>query len=251
MSTITSSSPNRITVRVVEARDLRDTDLFGRSDPYCEVRISSSQRPRDYQRTRKISGCLCPRWDETFVFTTAHPESDQVILTIYDHDYFSRDDSLGSATFSVAQAMLAPKVDIWLDLRHPKYIERKGRGAVHIIATYEGKGKVKPPAGPYGAYPPPAGPYGAYPPPPPGAYPPAGYPPPAYPPAPAPYGAYPPPPPAAPYGAYPPPPPPTAYPGYPPAPAPYPGYPPAGAPATTLIHPMPGYNPAPGGVPFY
>ena len=228
-SSTSSTAPNRITVRVVEARDLRDTDLFGRSDPYCEVRISSSQRPRDYQRTRKISGSLCPRWDETFVFTTAHPESDQVILTIYDHDYFSRDDSLGSATFSVAQAMLSPKVDIWLDLRHPKYIERKGRGAVHVIATYEGKGKVKPPA----AYPPAAGPYGAYPPPP-GAYPPAGYPPPAYPPA-----AYPPPP-----TAYPPPPPPP-----PPAPVAYPPVAPVYPPAPVAYPPAPVMNYPPGAYP--
>lgn len=229
MSTVAPSSSNQITVRVVEARGLRDADLFGRSDPYCEVRLSSGDF-RNYQRTRKIHGTLSPHWNEEFTFTTSRPESDQVILTIYDHDYFSKDDSLGSATFSVAQAMTSPKVDIWLDLRHPKYIERKGKGQIHIVATYKGKGQYKAPIqggypAPYapGAYPiPPAAapaPYGAYPPPPPGPY--GAYPPPP--------GAYPPPPPG-PYGAYPPPPPPGAYGAYPLPPGAYPpqGYPAGG-----------------------
>lgn len=232
MSSITGGFvSNQITVRVVEARDLKDTDIIGRSDPYCEVRLSSGDF-RDYKRTRKISGTLNPRWDEEFTFTTPNPRSDQVILTLYDHDYITSDDSLGSATFSVAQAMAAPSVDIWLDIRNYKNIERKGKGQVHVIATYRGTGEYKgpqPPQQPMGAYPP--APYGAYPPAPYGAYPPA------------PYGAYPP----APYGGYPP----APYGAYPPSPYAYPPGQQRGGPATTVIKPQPGYNPAPGGVAFY
>lgn len=218
---MSASTTNQITVCVVEARGLRDADLFGRSDPYCEVRLSSGDY-RNFQRTRKIHGSLNPHWNEEFTFPVTRPESEQVILTIYDHDYLSKDDALGTATFSVAQAMTAAKVDIWLDLRHPKYIERKGKGQVHIVATYKGQGQFKAapktPNVPYppGMYPPPMGypPPAGYPP----AYPPAGYPPAGYPPPP-PMG-YPPPP-----GAYPPPPAAGYPPAYPPA-----GYPPAGYP---------------------
>ena len=240
MATNSGFNNSQIVVRVVEARKLKDTDVVGRSDPYCEVRLSSGDY-RNFQRTRKIHGTLNPRWDEEFTFTTPKPESDQVILTLYDHDYITSDDSLGSATFSVAQAMHVPVVDVWLDVRHPKDIERKGKGQVHVIATYRGKAlhhnQVQAPAGYMGAYP-----QQGFPIPPPAApgYPPAPYG--AYPPAPAPYGAYPPAP--APYGY-----PPAPY-GYPPSPY---AYPPQqrGGPATSVIKPPPGYNPAPGGVAFF
>ena len=240
---MTSSSGfnnNQIIVRVVEARHLKDTDLIGRSDPYCEVRLSSGDY-RNFQRTRKIHGSTNPRWDEEFTFNTQRPESDQVILTLYDHDYITSDDSLGSATFSVAQCMRVPVVDVWLDVRHPKDIERKGKGQVHVIARYKPKdlhhNQVQAPPGYMGAYPQQGFPI-----------PPAAAPVPGYPPAPAPYGYHP-----APYGAYPPAPAPYGYPpapyGYPPSRYAYPQQP--GAPATTVIKPPPGFNPAPGGVSFF
>lgn len=211
-------------IRPICAKLTRDTETFGKMDPYCKVTLGTFT-----QKTKIADGAgKFPNWQDQLVFKKGHEDS--ITVEVWDYDSASKDDLVGSATVPLSRMLATHKWEDWIEITH------RGRKAGEVRLGCEftpdaqgahgGHGQGHNPniivVQGYSPYPPQAG------------YPPAGYPPqagyPAYPPQ-AGYPAYPP------QAGYPP----QGYPpqagyapqGYPPQP----GYPPQGYP------PQPGYPP--------
>lgn len=266
-------------VTIEYAKDLKDTDWFGKQDPYCIMKVGA----QTFRTKTHTDGGKNPVWNQTFTVNVINENTAD--LTIYDSDV-GKDDVIGTCVVPLAKAREMGSDYVQCPV-HTKSGKQKGFVAVKLQFTKNSALRAhQPPQGapvgygapPPGAYPPHGAPPAGYPggPPPPGAYPPPVGPQPGHA-APPPPGAYPPPsgpqpghapppphgyPPQAPPAGYPPAPAPHGYPpqaGYPPAPAGYPpapaGYPPAPAGYSPAgyppAHPPAGYPPAhpPGGYP--
>eukprot|EP00195_Chlamydomonas_chlamydogama_P003503 CAMPEP_0202920082 /NCGR_PEP_ID=MMETSP1392-20130828/76672_1 /ASSEMBLY_ACC=CAM_ASM_000868 /TAXON_ID=225041 /ORGANISM="Chlamydomonas chlamydogama, Strain SAG 11-48b" /LENGTH=203 /DNA_ID=CAMNT_0049613563 /DNA_START=565 /DNA_END=1176 /DNA_ORIENTATION=+ len=179
---------------------LKDKDWFGKQDPYCIIKCGH----QTYRSRTCTDGGKNPVWNETFRFNIIN-END-ISLVCMDEDDTSRDDTIGSGTFTLARARERGTDRIQVPMMSKS---GKQHGFISINLVFTRNSAIRPQAAP--------APYPAYAAPPPPTYY-AAPPPPAYYAAPPPYGAMPPygaaPPPAPYYGA-----PPAQYPGY--APQPY------------------------------
>jgi len=79
----------RVVVTVQEATNLAVADRNGLSDPYCVVRVGTS-----HGKTKVVQKNLNPKWNQTIVLDVFEGAVELVLL-VYDHDRFSRDEFLG------------------------------------------------------------------------------------------------------------------------------------------------------------
>lgn len=78
-----------------QARDLRNVENVGKSDPY--VRVLSGFQVRE--RTSVIDNNLDPEWGET-LYVPVHSTKEDLVLEVMDWNAKSRDKSLGMIEFS-------------------------------------------------------------------------------------------------------------------------------------------------------
>ncbi|XAR72010.1 hypothetical protein NMG60_11018498 [Bertholletia excelsa] len=84
-------------VLLVDARGLKNNELFGGIDPYVLIQYKSQERKSSVIRGQGGS----PAWNEKFSFRVEYPGGDdqyKLILNIMDKDTFSADDFLGQST---------------------------------------------------------------------------------------------------------------------------------------------------------
>ncbi len=77
-------------IRVVEAKNLKNVEITGMSDPYADIRI----RGRSVAKTRVIENNLNPYWGETF-YILVHSLDDLLEMIVFDKDIL-KDRSLGT-----------------------------------------------------------------------------------------------------------------------------------------------------------
>ena len=194
---------SKLIVEPKTARLFRDTETFGKMDPYVKVQVGST-----IKKTKTHSdGGKTPSWTDALTLDITGTE-DSVTLTVYDED-IGKDDFVGSGVLMLSGLLKTGSYKDWLSLQY----KGKEAGELYVEVTLMAKKSKTASADPYAAtYP--AGTYYATPAPAPSYYaPPAStyYAPPA--PAPSYYAA------------------PTATPGYYATPAPAPSY--YAAPTTT------------------
>eukprot|EP00246_Nothoceros_aenigmaticus_P002203 TRINITY_DN12_c0_g1_i5.p1 TRINITY_DN12_c0_g1~~TRINITY_DN12_c0_g1_i5.p1 ORF type:complete len:446 (-),score=79.00 TRINITY_DN12_c0_g1_i5:559-1896(-) len=252
-----------LAVQLIGADGLKDTEVFGRSDPYAFVSVG--RKPAQRSATAEDHGSR-PSWNQTFNFQIDEGDN-ELHIRIFNENTLSTDDDIGSAIIPLGHVFATGTSG----LQSYQVIRPSGRpqGTVRVSliftvkdkapkvhvpqAGYQqaGQGYAPPPGNPAyplqgAAYIPPGSAY----PPPGGSYPPQGrdYPPPhtSYPPAGAPPSSYPAP------GGYPHPDqahssyPPSAYPGTQPPPSgSYPTKPPKDQYAGAYPAQAPYYEPAP------
>ncbi|KAL3838413.1 hypothetical protein ACJIZ3_023004 [Penstemon smallii] len=104
-------------VTLVSARGLKDTEIFGKVDPYVVLEYKSQQQKSSTGRGKAsrrshMKWCMClrgqgtsPVWNEKFKFKVEYPaagageqEQYKLLLKVVDHDNFTNDDCLGQAT---------------------------------------------------------------------------------------------------------------------------------------------------------
>lgn len=103
-------------VTVVGARDLKNTEFFGRMDPYVVIQYKNQEQKSTTGRSKtsksRLRCCICLRgqggrraeWNEKFKFGVEFPEDQQqqqqqkLLLKIMDNDNFTQHDYLGQAT---------------------------------------------------------------------------------------------------------------------------------------------------------
>lgn len=94
-STLTNQDP-LLRLRVVAGHSLAKKDIFGASDPYVRIELSTivGNVAIDSVLTKTKKKTLNPVWNEEFVFRV-RPHEHKLVLQVFDENRLTRDDFLG------------------------------------------------------------------------------------------------------------------------------------------------------------
>jgi len=135
----TAAAATSIVELSLAARNLRDMDVFSKSDPICVVSTKpfGSHNYMEIKRTECIDNNLNPQWVTKVQMNYMFEEQQHLKFDIYDVDSNTRDlsqhDFLGSCTVTLGQIVSAGSVV--LDLLHPNY--NKGTSGSLIVSSEE------------------------------------------------------------------------------------------------------------------
>jgi Ca2+-dependent lipid-binding protein len=96
----------RLTVRVIEARNLRAMDSNGFSDPYVKLQLGKQRF-----KTKVIKMNLNPTWDQEFSFLVGDVK-DVLKLDVYDEDILQMDDFLGQLRVPLEDVLAADDLSL-------------------------------------------------------------------------------------------------------------------------------------------
>ncbi|KAM3379121.1 hypothetical protein P3S68_011534 [Capsicum galapagoense] len=117
-------------VKLIEAKELTNKDLIGKSDPFVELFI----RPlRDRTKTSKvIDNCLNPIWNEHFEFIVEDISTQHLTIRVYDDEGIQAAEFIGCARIDLKDLEPGKVKDVWLKLVKDLEIQRdtKNRGQV-------------------------------------------------------------------------------------------------------------------------
>eukprot|EP01124_Arcella_intermedia_P021666 TRINITY_DN3078_c1_g1_i1.p1 TRINITY_DN3078_c1_g1~~TRINITY_DN3078_c1_g1_i1.p1 ORF type:complete len:712 (+),score=172.05 TRINITY_DN3078_c1_g1_i1:1-2136(+) len=82
-------------VFVEGAKKVKNADMFGSSDPFCEVQFVCGGDIEYKARTNTIEDNLSPTWNQTFLKRLSGTGPITIKLTVYDEDDVGKDDFLG------------------------------------------------------------------------------------------------------------------------------------------------------------
>ncbi|EFJ23674.1 plant synaptotagmin [Selaginella moellendorffii] len=126
----------RLVVKVVQAKDLLNMDLFGKSDPFAQLFIRPI--PARRKRTKTIDNDLNPVWNEVFEFEIEDPATQKLFVHIFDEDSVQASELIGSTQVPVRELQPGSLTEYWLplvkDLGNKK--ENKYRGQVQLELLY-------------------------------------------------------------------------------------------------------------------
>ncbi|XP_024012074.1 synaptotagmin-4 [Eutrema salsugineum] len=123
-------------VKLVQAKDLANKDMIGKSDPYAVVFI----RPlRDKtKKTKTISNSLNPIWNEHFEFIVEDVSTQHLTVRVFDDEGVGSSQLIGAAQVPLSELEPGKVKDIWLKLVKDLEIQRdtKNRGQVQCELLY-------------------------------------------------------------------------------------------------------------------
>lgn len=123
-------------VKLVQAKDLTNKDIIGKSDPYAILFV----RPlRDRMKTSKIiNNQLNPVWNEHFEFVVEDTSTQHLVVKIYDDEGLQASELLGCTQVRLKDLEPGKVKDVWLKLVKDLEIQRdnKYRGQVHLELLY-------------------------------------------------------------------------------------------------------------------
>ncbi|XP_071104075.1 extended synaptotagmin-1-like [Haliotis cracherodii] len=100
-----------LAIHVKEAKELRDADGIGISDPYAQVKVGDQTFLTAILENKKDA-----KWDQKFDALVDLAE-ERLEVRVMDHDTVGSDDLLGTATVQISRVIEAGKVDEWLPLQ--------------------------------------------------------------------------------------------------------------------------------------
>ncbi|KAF8410889.1 hypothetical protein HHK36_003426 [Tetracentron sinense] len=118
-------------VGVIEARNLRATDLNGSSDPYVRLQLGKHRF-----KTKVVKKSLNPSWGEDFSFRVEDLK-EELIVSVMDEDKYFNDDFVGQLKVPVSQVFDAENKSlgtVWYTLQ-PKNKKSKNRDCGEILLT--------------------------------------------------------------------------------------------------------------------
>ncbi|KAF9183722.1 hypothetical protein BGZ51_003826 [Haplosporangium sp. Z 767] len=114
---------------IYNAKDLKNTELVGNSDPYCKIRLGN--RP-ELAETAVKEDTLNPVWNETNIILVNNL-NEVIGMEFFDKDNVRKDRALGQANFDLKSLEDDPiQDDVWCKVLR----NGKERGAVRIRAAY-------------------------------------------------------------------------------------------------------------------
>ncbi|XP_073224229.1 synaptotagmin-4-like [Cicer arietinum] len=123
-------------VKLVQAKNLANKDLIGKSDPYAVIFV----RPlRDKTKTsRTINNQLNPIWNEHFEFIIEDTSTQHLTIRIFDDEGIQAAELIGCAQVSLKDLEPGKVKDVWLKLVKDLEVHRdnKVRGEVHLELLY-------------------------------------------------------------------------------------------------------------------
>ncbi|KAH7574369.1 hypothetical protein JRO89_XS03G0287500 [Xanthoceras sorbifolium] len=123
-------------VKLVQAKDLSNKDIIGKSDPYAELYV----RPlRDrIKKSKVINNELNPIWNEHFEFIVEDASTQHLVVRIYDDEGLQASQLIGCAHVRLNELEPGKVKDVWLKLVKDLEVQRdtKYRGKVHLELLY-------------------------------------------------------------------------------------------------------------------
>ncbi|XP_057509901.1 synaptotagmin-5-like [Actinidia eriantha] len=123
-------------VKLVQAKELTNKDIIGKSDPFAVVYI----RPlRDKMKTSKtINNQLNPVWNEHFEFIVEDASTQHLVVKVYDDEGLQAAEFIGCAQIRLSELEPGKVKDVWLKLVKDLEVQRdnKNRGQVHLELLY-------------------------------------------------------------------------------------------------------------------
>ncbi|XP_022946306.1 synaptotagmin-5-like [Cucurbita moschata] len=123
-------------VKLVQAKELTNKDMIGKSDPYAVLYI----RPlRDRMKTSKIiNNDLNPVWNEHFEFVVEDESTQNLVVKVYDDEGLQASELIGCAQMRLSELQPGKVKDVWLKLVKDLEVHRdnKNRGQVHLELLY-------------------------------------------------------------------------------------------------------------------
>ncbi|KAK6118365.1 hypothetical protein DH2020_047936 [Rehmannia glutinosa] len=123
-------------VKLIEAKELSNKDIIGKSDPFAELFV----RPlRDRIKTSKtINNQTNPIWNEHFEFVVEDVSTQHLTIRVYDDEGIQSSELIGCARVSFSELEAGKVKDVWLKLVKDLEIQRdqKNRGQVHLELLY-------------------------------------------------------------------------------------------------------------------
>jgi hypothetical protein len=108
------SCPAVLELTVLCGRNLKAADGNGTSDPFVRMRVGSAGKT---QQTKVAKTTVHPQWNEAFSFEIDSASRHECLyLECFDHDIFSGHDSLGTASFALAQLQPDKQCLFWCRL---------------------------------------------------------------------------------------------------------------------------------------
>ena len=113
-----------LTVKPLSGKLKRDTETFGKMDPYCKVKLgSTTHETKVHSNAGKY-----PAWNDKLVFKRSNEEV--VNIDVLDKDTFSSD-TIGYVTIPLSKVVENKKVSEWHTLSY------KGKMAGEILVEME------------------------------------------------------------------------------------------------------------------
>ncbi|KAF8393146.1 hypothetical protein HHK36_021387 [Tetracentron sinense] len=123
-------------VKLVQAKELTNKDIIGKSDPYAVLYV----RPlRDRMKTSKtINNQLNPVWNEHFEFIVEDPSTQHLVVKVFDDEGIQASELIGCAQVRLKDIEPGKVKDVWLKLVKDLEVQRdnKNRGQVHLELLY-------------------------------------------------------------------------------------------------------------------
>ena len=104
-------------VHLQNARDLRNLEALGKSDPYVHVLLSGIEKAR----TVIFNNDLNPNWDEV-LYIPVHSPRERLTLEVMDHENVGKDRSLGHLDVNCDEYIKQGEDGLWLE--HSEKINR-------------------------------------------------------------------------------------------------------------------------------
>ncbi|XP_064949697.1 synaptotagmin-5-like [Musa acuminata AAA Group] len=123
-------------VKLVQASDLTNKDVIGKSDPFAVLYIRPLQ---DRMKTSKtINNDLNPIWNEHFEFIVEDATTQNLTVKIYDDEGLQPPEFIGCAQVKLKDLQPGKVKDVWLKLVKDLEVQRdkKDRGQVHLELLY-------------------------------------------------------------------------------------------------------------------
>lgn len=120
-------------VQAIEACNLPDMDIIGKSDPYLKFKFDFSNK---IWKTQYKNNTDSPVWNETFHFPVSNL-TDKLCIELYDQDTISKDDLISSMTFQMSDFRINETVDKWYLFTPIEGLKHGGK--VHLIFRLESR----------------------------------------------------------------------------------------------------------------
>ncbi|PKA51955.1 Elicitor-responsive protein 1 [Apostasia shenzhenica] len=134
-------------VKLFDAKGLKDTDFFGKSDPYVIMQYRNQERKSSVARGQGSN----PKWNETFKFVVQYPGTagipHKLVFKLMDKDTFTADDFLGEACVYVEDLILLGLEKGVGELHPAKYSvvlpDQSYSGEIRVALTFTSKVEVE------------------------------------------------------------------------------------------------------------
>ncbi|TSK45837.1 Synaptotagmin-1 [Bagarius yarrelli] len=88
---------SKLTVVILEAKNLKKMDTGGLSDPYVKIQLALDKKKWKKKKTSVKKQTLNPYFNESFTFEVSFDQIQrvQLVISVWDHDNVSRNDAIG------------------------------------------------------------------------------------------------------------------------------------------------------------